>query len=447
VFLHVVADKKSPFLGEQVTVTWLLYTRSEVLKFEPRSPRLDHFWSETLYEPDSFFRYHDDLVRGVPYEVAIVSKRALFPTRSGKLEVRPFAANVSSMYSALGRGTRVASPVVELDVKPLPDGAPPNFDPTYVGVFAVEAEVDRNEIDAGESLTLSVRVRADQGAIRRTSPPSFAPDGFKTRVPRRDFEESVDISGGVVRGERLYRYWIAPKRGGRQMIPPIQIAYFDPQTERYELAQSQSIPVLVRGDPSALGQDPSTERKNFIAPDIHLIREGNTISSVVVSRMYRSHWYWLLAVTPGLLFLAVVAVDRIRGRLRRDTPRARLRRARGRARKRFRVADIHLRGNRPSRFFGELAHIIYEHLEERVGQPVRQMTRDELRAFLASKGFSQPTIERIDDEVQNCDFARFAPAASGPGEMKAAMRRTRELLREIEKTRLLGSDAADGEAS
>ena len=55
--------------------------------------------------------------------------------------------------------------------------------------------------------------------------------------------------------------------------------------------------------------------------------------------------------------------------------------------------------------------------------------------FLADRGFSEQTIEHIDSEVQNCDFARFAPAASGPGEMKAALRRTKDLLREIEKTR------------
>ena len=246
--------------------------------------------------------------------------------------------------------------------------------------------------------------------------------------------------------ERAYRFWITPKEGGRQSVPPLRLSYFDPQSGRYEVTQSRPIPVFVSGDPTALGHDTGSERSNFIAPDIRLIREGATISSVTVPRMYRSRWFWLLAAAPGLLFFSVVAVDRVRGRMRKDTPRARLRRARGRARKRFRVAEIHIRGNRPSRFFGELAHVIHEHLEERVGQPVRQMTRAELREFLASRGFAETTIKRIDDEIQNCDFARFAPAASGPGEMKAALRRTRELLREIEKTRLVG-DAQSADES
>jgi hypothetical protein len=45
-------------------------------------------------------------------------------------------------------------------------------------------------------------------------------------------------------------------------------------------------------------------------------------------------------------------------------------------------------------------------------------------------------------ELENCDFARFAPSASGPGEMRAAMRRVRTLLGMIEKQRPLDKDVA-----
>ena len=40
-FIHVVADRTKVRTGEQITVTWLLYTRSEVLKYEPKPPRFD----------------------------------------------------------------------------------------------------------------------------------------------------------------------------------------------------------------------------------------------------------------------------------------------------------------------------------------------------------------------------------------------------------------------
>jgi hypothetical protein len=74
---------------------------------------------------------------------------------------------------------------------------------------------------------------------------------------------------------------------------------------------------------------------------------------------------------------------------------------------------------------------------------VQSKTRDELRVFLAEKGFADETIQQIDQMLENFDFARFAPSQAGPGEMRAQMRQLKELLRRIEKTRL----NADAEAA
>jgi hypothetical protein len=45
-------------------------------------------------------------------------------------------------------------------------------------------------------------------------------------------------------------------------------------------------------------------------------------------------------------------------------------------------------------------------------------------------------------ELENCDFARFAPSASGPGEMRAALRRVRNLLGWIERAKPAEREAA-----
>ena len=433
-FLHVVADKSEVFLGEQVTVTWMLYTRSEVLKFEPKPPSLDGLWTEILFEPDAYFTYHEDVVGGTPFVVAIVSKRGLFPTTTGRLEIKPFRARVASLSTSVGRSRDLTSRAIPLTVKPLPAGAPPGFDPTYVGSFEVKSSVDRNEIDASESLTLTVEV-SGIGAIRRTQPPRLAFPGFTFRAPR-DTQDTVDTSSGTVRGERVYRYWTTPEQGGALTIPAVEVPFFDPRSGKYDVARSRPIEITVKGDPGKLAGHDRDNRENIVPRDIRLIHGGERISSRTVHRLYRSPWFWpLLGVAP-LAFLMVIATDRVRQRLKKDTPRARLRRARGRARKRFRVAEIHIRGNRPAKFFGELARVLYDYIEERTGQPVLSKTRDELRVFLKDKGFQPATIQDIDQSLETFDFARFAPSAAGPGEMRAQMRKLKDLLRLIEKTRL-----------
>jgi hypothetical protein len=155
----------------------------------------------------------------------------------------------------------------------------------------------------------------------------------------------------------------------------------------------------------------------------------------MVARFYHSRAFLAALAAPGALFLLTVLVDKLRERMRRETPRARLRRARGRARKRLKAAELHIRGGRAGKFFGEVARVLVEHLEERVGEPVSAMTREQLRDYLSERGFPEETVEALVRELENCDFARFAPSASGPGEMRAALRRVRALLSAIERVR------------
>lgn len=447
-FLHPVIDKTRVTVGEQVIVTWLLYTRADVLGFEPRPPTLGNFWWEPLFEPRQRLKYHEDYVDRVPYLVTIISKRALFPTRHGQLEIPPFRAKVSTSMSALGSAEEIASPPLRLRVEPLPPGAPAGFDPTYVGVYSVDASVDRSQIDATESITLTVTVRGE-GALRRTSPPVIAAPGFDVTGPRED-DPRVDRSTDVVRGERIYRYWLVPQRGGDLTIPAIVIPYFDAGSDRYREARSSPIPITVVGDPDAVDDDGKGGgglRENVIARDIRPSHDTDTLSAAIAPFLYRQLWFWLIAGMPLGVFVGVVVVDKLRERLRAETPRSRLRKARGRARRRFKVADIHLRGNRPAKLFAELSAAIYEHLEDRLGGSVQSMTREQMRQHLVNKGFPQTTVERIERELETFDFARFAPSASGPGEMRAAIRRTRELLAEIERVRPAGKDASEEAAA
>ncbi|MBT8495988.1 MAG: BatD family protein [Deltaproteobacteria bacterium] len=433
-FLHPVTDKRTVYVGEQVTVTWLLFTRKEILKFEPRSQQVVGLWAEVLYEPKGFFKYHDTVVGTRPYQAVIVSKRALFPTKPGRLKVAPFSADVVSLGSALGRPTRVRSRSVFLRVKPLPKGAPDGFDNSYVGRFEVDAVADRDELEAGESFRLSLTI-GGAGAIRRLTPPNLEIDGFEIRQPN-DFKEKIDSKGNVVSGERVYEYWVTPRLGGPQTFPTVSIPYFDPQSEQYAVASSKPIPLLVRGDPSKLEDESKDSRDNLIARDIRLIHDGRQIDSRLLPTMYKRWWFTLLLGLPPLFFFLVLGIDRALRRLRRETPRARLRRARGNAKRRFRLAEIHLRGNRPNKFFGELSRVIYEHLEERLDRPLQAMTRDELSEVLKESGFARTTVERITRELDECDAARFSPVGASREEMRSALDKVKDILREIEKTPL-----------
>lgn len=440
-FIHVVADRKKVVLGEQITVTWLLYTRSEVLKFEPKAPRLEGFWVETLFEPQNYFTYHDEVIGGREYSVATIAKRALFPTKAGTLVLPRYEADVSTLYTSFAAPLHLASPELAIEVLPLPAGAPPGFDPAYVGTFSAESSIDRDAVPAGESLTLSLKVTG-AGAIRRTRVPALVLDGFDVKA-RADFDQRIDPNADVLRGERRYQYLLTPLRAGKIAVPSITIPYFDPTLGKYDVAKTEPIPIMVIGDPNALPARPGTTAgENVIGREIRPPREDSNIHSRMVARFYQSPLFLGALAGPAAAWILIVLGDRLRERLRRETPRARLRRARGRARRRLRAAELHIRAGRAGKFFGEIARVLIEQIEERVGIPVAAMTREQLRQLLAQRGFSEETVDALVHELENCDFARFAPSASGPGEMRAALRRVRTLLGAIEKVRPIAAEAS-----
>ncbi len=440
-FIHVVADRTKVRLGEQITVTWLLYTRSEVLKYEPKPPRFDDLWVETLYEPQNYLNYTEEVVGQRTYAIAVLAKRAVFPTKAGKQVIPAFRADVATMATPFGSPLKLASKEVPIEVEALPPGAPAGFDHGLVGQFQIEASIDRDNVPAGESVELALTLRGE-GAIRRTKIPSLSVDGFDV-YPPRDFQERVDVGGDKVRGERRFSYVLTPNKGGLLPLGPIEIAYFNTSTGRYDVARSDLMTVKVVGDPALIAGGAGANRDNVITRDIRPPLELGHVSTRVWSEMHRARFFRIGLAAPGLAFLGIVAFDFLRRRMRRETPRARLRRARGRARKRQKTAEVHIRGNRPAKFFGEIAHMLTGHVEERVGEPVSALTRDQLRVLLTERGFPVEIIDSLARELESCDMARFAPTAAGIGEMRAALRRAQELLRAIEKVRPLEGD--DGE--
>ncbi len=444
-FLHAVIDRESAYVGQQVTVTWLLYTRGEVLRFTPRLPRLDDFWSEILYEPSGFLRYGEATVAGIPYQVVVLSKRALFATRPGRLTIGSFSVRIENLYSPLGSAVELVSEPLAIAVRPLPPGAPPGFDASYVGEFAVTSEVDRETSEIGEPLTLTLTVRG-RGAIRRTNPPAVEVPGFEVRMPR-DFEESVDPSTGTVSGIRRYRYWMSPQRAGTRVIPAIVIPSFNPDTARYEQNSSSPIDIVVTGD-SGAGRVPRAdsdlgERRLELRP----IRTELGPSARAARPIYRAPWFWALALTPLVAFIFAELVRLASSRRKR--PAAVARQVEQIVKRGFRLADAHLQAGRANAFFAQLCEILFLSLQEEgaggggtTDAVLQALTRAELASLLGEREVPASVIARVLDAFEQCDRGRFSPTEIEIEEMERTLELVRTLVDDIIQHRIITTAGA-----
>ena len=64
-FIEAEIDNGSPFRGEQVTLTYTLYTQVDVTSFDEELPKYKGFWTEEIFSPNA---YQSIIVRSSPGE-------------------------------------------------------------------------------------------------------------------------------------------------------------------------------------------------------------------------------------------------------------------------------------------------------------------------------------------------------------------------------------------
>jgi len=147
-FIRTTVDKRRAYLGEQVTVTYKLYTRLNIASQMSVSklPQYQGFWAEEI-ETSQNISFNTEVIDGKQFSVGILKRAALFPTQTGKLEVTPFELNVPVRLQKkrnpnniwddffgdpFGRGESIEymakSNTVRIEVLPLPEsGKPESF--------------------------------------------------------------------------------------------------------------------------------------------------------------------------------------------------------------------------------------------------------------------------------------------------------------------------------
>ncbi len=423
-FLYAVASATEVWVGQQFTVSWLLFTRGEVLRYEPTPPRLASLWSETLFEPKAYFKYSEARLAGKDYVVALVSKRAFFATEAGVQVVEPLKAKVATVATAMGRGLALASNSLEVTVTKLPEPAPQGFDPSYVGEFKVGATIDRSRVPAGESLTLTLRLDA-VGAISRIQPPRLAFPGFRFEAPSAGEMESTTHLD-VVSGRRSYRYWTTPENGGAQEIPAIRLSYFSPSEGRYKTASTRPIAFDAEGNGSTEDAAPSA------LAAMRELHPHSELASRSRNDFYRTRAFWMVLAAPPFIFCAFAVLGRVRSYRQRDTAKGRRVRAQRAAREHLSAAALHRKNARVGAFYGSLRAAVHSHLAVWFGRKTRTMRRTELGVLLKEGGLAEDELGRFEELLDGLERAQFARADVEAESMERAVQSTERMLAAVE---------------
>ena len=422
-FLQTVVTPTHPYVDQQVDVTIYLYVRAHSLGqiLTPSGPSMDGF---LIYDkPITDLRWKEAIVNGVPFRVAAIHRAAAFPQKSGKLTLGTpkvaFDSTGGNFFNLPERVERTGVPI-EIDVQPLPQH--PGEDANAVtGDYTLQASLDQAQVQTADAITLTVTANGHGNVqnLKLDLPPI---KGIRQLQPV--IRDNTRFNQSIFQGERTWKWILIPQKPGTYTIPSLQLPYFDPIEGKYGVATTQPLTFTAIGEPI---REKPTNLDQVQPPELPSLGPLRTQSA-----LERSHtlaiqhaWFrWMLALPPALFVLLTFFTTlyyRYKGQ-----------KASSNAVQRKLLYDAHaaLQKNNPRVFYDKIVrsitHALDRHLPEHVGglphAQMRLALQDHLDANL---------IERIIDELEGADFARFAASGVSIDEMNQCYRRTMNIIEQI----------------
>ncbi len=431
IFLRTEVSTTSPYRGQQVIVSYKLYTRVSVQGYNiERLPGFQGLWSENITAPGQA-QVSRERVNGEIYNVAEIRRVAVFPQRSGEIRIEPMDVELTlrmrrqdrrrpgSMFDDFFGGSpfdrfesishNVSTDPVTLQVKPLPPEGQPDTFTGMVGDFALEAILDPAQMDVNDATSM-VATLSGKGNLRMAEMPELSlPQHLDVFDPQ--IRDDIRTQKTGIEGSRSFEYVIIPRNTGVFEIPAIEFSYFDPYREEYVTRTAGPHSLQVEGDLATEG--PVTgQNDRWLAEDIRFIHIGSVNWQSRGAQFYGSFRFFLLLALPVILLILFLVIWRHHRKNVSDVQALRIKKARKIAVKRLKNAEKLLKSDRHDAFFEEIFRALWGYVSERLNIPPSRLNKENVSTAFASQGVSPDLAERFLEGLHDCEYARFAPAGS-----------------------------------
>lgn len=425
-YLIASLDKDKIYKGEQVTVTYRIYTRVRLVNFNtPSPPEAIGFWVEEIPQPAKPL-VEEEVIDGIRYSTAVVGRFALFPTRSGELELAPlpldFKERVKRRRSnrifddifdnPFGRFAtrRVVSNSLKINVLPLPEeGKPENFSGA-VGDFKISAEIIESEAEVNDAITLRVNILG-VGNIKSTRTPEIDfPDGVEIFEP--EITQKSSAKRGRIYGEKNFEYVLVLRKAGRLDFNRIELTYFNPKTGKYERSRSKPISIDVEeGNRLIVAVNPGLTREEvaIINSDIRFIKRDTPVFTRRDEKLINTGWLVFWGVSPMFALAGAFLFRRHRDQMSTNIAYQRRRRVSGESKKRLKKAKGALAEGDVKAFHDEVSKVLLGAAADKLNLPFANINVSEVEDVLKKRGANETAIAEFNTLIALCRQAVYSP--------------------------------------
>ena len=427
-FIRASIDKNRVYQGEQVTVTYKLYTRLNIAAqmSVDKLPQYQGFWAEEL-ETARNISFSNEVIDGKQYKVGLLKRVALFPSQSGKLEVTPFELTIPIQVQKkknpnniwddffgdpFGRSEIIEYPAksntLKIDVVPLPENNKPNSFRGAVGNYNFSASIDKQKTKTNEPITLKFDINGTGNIKLLELPPFELPNGFEKYDPKTD--EQINRSGKIS-GTKKAEYLLIPRIAGSREIPAIEFSFFDPESKSYKTIKSKSFNVDIE---QGQGSENYTNQENIqqLDGDIRFIKTKFDDVELQSDILLLKPGFWIASILPMIASFVLIGWKRKQDKLSGNQQLLRYSKAEKVARKRFKNAKKLLEQNNVETFYSEISQALFGYLEDKFHIPKSEFTIEKAVDELLKRNIKPELVDKMKINAQKCEFIRFAPGTN-----------------------------------
>ncbi len=250
-FIEAKVDNQNPYRGEQITLTYTLYTKTDLSGFDILElPRYQGFWTQELYSPSNL-QLKEAWIGNDKWYGSIVKKIALFPTKSGNIQIEPMTAVVGvrekgrrSFFFSSSKEYTVSTNSLNLDVSALPKTNSGRSG--SVGSWSISSKIKSNELKQDEAISYIITIKGT-GNIKTV-------DIQDITFPREleVFDPEINIKQNEltdkISGTKIIEYILIPRYSGEIIIPKVDLLYFDLNSKKWRIKSTKAITLDVEAN-------------------------------------------------------------------------------------------------------------------------------------------------------------------------------------------------------
>jgi oxygen tolerance protein BatD len=409
-FLHATVDKPNAVVGEQVTFSiyeYLDVTATDVaIDEDARDAQVPDFVKHPLHQEDQ-----DAVLAGYAssgghtWVVKLVRRWALFPLRTGDLDIEPMRETLVRPHSVAGQPRTTETLHVHVTEPPLA-GRPAGYAVGDVGRFALTAQVQPREVEAGGAVGVHVEL-SGTGNLPGTLVPA-AREGVEWLAP--EVHDQVGATAhDLYGGKRTFDFVVRVKKTGTVDLGTLTLPFWDPDPKRYDVARAPLGALHVTAAPGAA---PVAEAADPILPG--LPDPHDTLAGSNERRKFADDTalFWIAGVGVWPLAFGVAVGGRAAARRVRRMWRGRRASPAADLKDRVALAHVACGGKDAREADAAIARALEAATVVHAGVSVRAAVGGEIVDRLERAGVTHDAASSVAKLLRECEVARFSPDAT-----------------------------------